>query len=166
MAKKSEFAEKIPVYTKTGDLVEVKQPKVIMENFRGTSMLKIESSRDADAIFRQHPAFKADMEYREVFLIMLLNRQNQVIGMYTVSKGGRTGTVVDPSIIAFVAIGSLASGVILAHNHPSGSIEPSEADIRLTKKVKEGCLLLDITVLDHLIMTQEKYFSFADEGKM
>lgn len=100
----------------------------------------------------------------EAFWIILLNRANRVIKKHQISQGGVAGTVADPKIIFKVAVEELASGIILAHNHPSGNLTASQADIDLTKKLKESGRLLDIQVLDHLIIAGKKYFSFADEG--
>lgn len=100
----------------------------------------------------------------EAFWIVLLNRANRVIKKHQVSQGGVAGTVADPKIIFKVAIEELASGIILAHNHPSGNLSASQADIDLTKKLKESGKLLDIQVLDHIIVGDKSYFSFADEG--
>lgn len=100
----------------------------------------------------------------EAFWILLLNRANRVIKKHQVSQGGVAGTVADPKIIFKVAVEELASGIILAHNHPSGNLAASQADIDLTKKLKESGKLLDIQVLDHLIIGDKSYFSFADEG--
>lgn len=102
----------------------------------------------------------------EAFWIVLLNRANRVIRKQQVSQGGVAGTVADPKIIFKMAIEELASGIILAHNHPSGNLSASQADMALTKKLKESGKLLDIQVLDHIIIAGKKYFSFADEGLM
>jgi DNA repair protein RadC len=95
---------------------------------------------------------------------LLLNRANKCLGEYKVSSGSTTGTVVEPKFIFAAAIKANASGIILAHNHPSGEFNPSSADITLTKKVKDGGLLFDILVLDHIIVTRDDYYSLADEG--
>ncbi len=100
----------------------------------------------------------------EAFWIVLLNRANRVIKKHQISQGGVAGTVADPKLIFKVAVEELASGIILAHNHPSGNLTASQADIDLTKKLKESGKLLDIQVLDHIIIAGKKYFSFADEG--
>ncbi|SDN13352.1 DNA repair protein RadC [Daejeonella rubra] len=102
----------------------------------------------------------------ESFKILLLNRANRVIGVYEVSTGGICGTVVDPRVIFAVAVKSCATSIILAHNHPSGNLTPSEADLQLTSKIRQGGLLLDIMVLDHLILSEDGYYSFANEGLM
>lgn len=100
--------------------------------------------------------------------LLLLNNSNNTLGYVKISQGGITGTVVDIRIIAKYAIESLATAVILCHNHPSGNLKPSEADKILTTKVYKGLELLDIKVLDHIILVpdSEEYFSFADEGLM
>ncbi|MEA3497274.1 MAG: DNA repair protein RadC [Bacteroidota bacterium] len=100
----------------------------------------------------------------EKFYILLLKRSNQIINAKEISIGGISGTIVDPKIIFKYCIEELASSVILCHNHPSGNTKPSNADIELTNKIKQGAKLLDISLLDHLIFTNNSYFSFADEG--
>lgn len=105
-----------------------------------------------------------EIEFRESFKILLLNRSNRVKGVFEVSKGGLNSTVVDPKIVFSVALKTLASGIILCHNHPSGNVKPSNEDIALTKKLKEAGKYLDIDVLDHIIITPDRsYYSFADE---
>src|SRR5688572_668937 len=124
---------------------------------------KISSSRDAVNILRKY--WNDDLlELQEQFKIMLLNRYNKVIGIFTASSGGIAGTVADPKLIFGCALKAAASGIILAHNHPSGSLQASQADIDLTKKLRDGGRLLDIQVLDHIILTSESYYSFADDG--
>ena len=105
--------------------------------------------------------------YQEAFIILLLNRANGVIGYRWISTGGITGTVVDARHIFGVALKCNACGIILAHNHPSGSNQPSSADVAITCKLKNGGQLLEISILDHLIITPQKnYYSFADEGRL
>ncbi|WP_192821282.1 RadC family protein [Rufibacter sp. LB8] len=104
------------------------------------------------------------LEFVEQFKVLLLNRANKVLGLYELSTGGVAGTVADPKLIFVAALKACASAIVLCHNHPSGNLTPSAADIQLTKKIKEGGSLLDIAVLDHLILTSEEYYSFADEG--
>ena len=105
-----------------------------------------------------------DIEIFESFFLLLLNRSNTTIGYVKISQGGTAGTVVDLKIIAKYAVDSLASSVIIAHNHPSVNTTPSQQDIGLTKKCKQGLENLDIKLLDHLIMTDNNYLSFTDEG--
>jgi DNA repair protein RadC len=123
---------------------------------------KITSSKDIFDVFR--PQF-LDLPHEE-FHVLLLNRSNLIIRKEFVSRGGVSGTVVDPKIIFKIAVEHLASSIILCHNHPSGNLKPSDADISLTKKIKEAGILLEIPILDHLIISDTGYFSFADEGMM
>ncbi len=106
------------------------------------------------------------IEFVEQFKVMLLNRANKVLGICEVSTGSSTGTVADPKLIFAAALKANACGIILAHNHPSGNLKASQADLDLTKKMKEGGKFLEIQVLDHIIVTSEGYYSFADEGLM
>ena len=105
----------------------------------------------------------SDLPHEE-FWVIFLSRNNNVIKTDCISKGGVSGTVVDMRLILKPAIENLASGIILAHNHPTGNLKPSQEDIHLTKKVKEAARLIDMIVQDHLIIGDQEYFSFADEG--
>lgn len=127
-----------------------------------TDSPQIKSSDDAARIFWQN--WSDDLDTIESFNILLLNRANRVKGMFTVSKGGISGTVVDARVIFAVAVKALTCSIILSHNHPSGNITPSQADINLTQKLKKAGEVLDIQILDHLILTTEDFYSFADEG--
>ena len=129
-----------------------------------SQMQKVTSSNDAVEVLRT--IWSDTMELREEFYILLLNRAKRVLGFYRVSQGGTTATVVDPKLIFSTALKCNANGVILAHNHPSGNTKPSQEDLSLTKKIKEGGKLLEIQVLDHVILTAESFLSFADEGYM
>lgn len=100
----------------------------------------------------------------EVFLVAYLNRSNKIVHTEMISQGGITGTVADPRVILKKAIEHHAVSMVLCHNHPSGSLKPSKADEQLTQKIKEAARLLDMTVLDHVIVSEEGYYSFADEG--
>lgn len=126
------------------------------------STLKISSSEDAAKLLTEE---LGDLVHEE-FWVIFLNRANHYISRQQISKGGLTGTVADPRIIFQLALQQKATGLILAHNHPSGNLKPSDADIRLTKNLVEAGKVLEILVLDHLIVTQNGYYSFADEGKI
>jgi len=102
----------------------------------------------------------------EAFYILLLNRANKVIREIMISEGGFSGTVADPKKIFKIALEYNASGLILCHNHPSGNIQPSDADIKLTKKLRSAGEMLDLSVVDHIILGEENYYSFADEGTL
>lgn len=126
---------------------------------------KIGSSKDACEILRENWDEGA-MGHHEEMRVLLLNRASKVLGVCLLSVGGLAGTVCDPKIVFQAALKSNASSIILAHNHPSGNLQPSEADLILTKKLVKGGGFLDIKVLDHLILTEEGYLSLADQGLM
>jgi DNA repair protein RadC len=128
-------------------------------NFEKT---KIISSNDAFKVISQF--YFDDIDIFESFFILCLNRNNQTIAYAKISQGGVSGTVVDIKLIAKYAIDCLASGVILAHNHPSGNLKPSPEDIKITERAREALKILDIQVLDHVILTSDGYYSFGDEG--
>ena len=123
---------------------------------------KITCSQDVYDSIRPH---LMDLSHEE-FWILCLNRANEIIKIHQISSGGISGTVADPKLIFKVAIDHLASSIILIHNHPSGNLQASQADIALTEKVKNAGQTLEIPVLDHLIFTDEDYLSFADKGMM
>ncbi len=126
---------------------------------------QIRSSRDAYWILESN--WSDQMALIEEFNILLLDRSNRVMAMCPISKGGVSGTVVDLKIVFASAIKGRASSIILAHNHPSGNLQPSQADIELTKKFEQAGKILDISVLDHLILSPDGvYYSFADDMKM
>ena len=129
---------------------------------RMSEMEKVCGSRDVYAVLQR--IWSPRIDHVEEFMLLCLNRANRVLGWAKISQGGLSGTVTDPKLIFQVALKSNACSLIIAHNHPSGNLQPSEADIHLTRKLKEAGLLLDLPVLDHLILTSEGYFSFADEG--
>jgi DNA repair protein RadC len=105
------------------------------------------------------------IDFVEEFKILLMNRSNLVLGILEISKGGISGTVTDARVIFQAAIKGNASGIICAHNHPSGNLNPSESDTRLTQKIREAGNLMDIQLLEHLIITtDDNYYSFADNG--
>jgi DNA repair protein RadC len=101
---------------------------------------------------------------QEQFSVMYLNRANKVLGVFVASKGGITGTVVDIRLVLAVALKTLATSILLCHNHPSENIKPSKADHDLSLRIKEAAALMDIKVMDHLIISSDNYYSFADEG--
>ena len=123
--------------------------------------IKINSSRDTAALIRKF--YLDDIVLFESFFLLTLDRFNQTLSYAKISQGGVAGTYVDSKIIMKYAVEDLASSVIIAHNHPSGNKQPSPQDRQITSRLKEGLKLLDITLLDHIIITKESYFSFADE---
>ncbi|HNP18078.1 MAG TPA: DNA repair protein RadC [Fulvivirga sp.] len=121
---------------------------------------KITSSSD---VYNLVKSDLLDLSHEE-FWVLLLTRNNQVIKKQLISSGGVSGTVADPKLIFKSALEELASSIILIHNHPSGNLKPSDQDVKLTKKMVEAGRTLEIPVIDHVIFTNESYFSFADEG--
>lgn len=130
------------------------------KDFEQEQKPKIATSKDA---FEMLKGDMMDLSHEE-FWVLLLNRANRVYKKKRVSEGGVSGTVADPKIIFKMALEELASGVIVAHNHPSGNLTASQSDIDLTRKLKEAGKFLEIQLLDHLIIAGQKYYSFADEG--
>jgi DNA repair protein RadC len=126
----------------------------------------INSSLDAYNVVA--PFFPTDkIALQEKFVAMYLNRANRVLGVYELSNGGISGTVVDIRLLLSVALKTAASGIILAHNHPSGNLQPSAQDKEITQKIIAASELLELTILDHLIVSLENsFYSFADEGFM
>jgi DNA repair protein RadC len=122
----------------------------------------IGGSQSAYELIRTH---LQDLPHEE-FWVMYMNRANKILSIENISKGGITGTVADSRLIFTRALDLKSTGIILVHNHPSGSVKPSSQDIDLTKKMKSAGQTLDISVLDHLIISDHGYFSFADEGMM
>jgi len=123
-------------------------------------------TRSTEAIEVLRSVWSSQIEAREEFVVLMLDRSNRVLGYQLLSKGGISGTVADIRLIFSVALEALASSIILAHNHPSGNLKPSEADLSLTRKVKEASKVIDIVLLDHFILTKEGHYSFADEGDL
>lgn len=129
-------------------------------------------ARDREKILSSHDSYEillklydpARIEYVEHFTILLLNRSNQVLGWSHISHGGISGTIADRRVIFQAALLSNATAVILCHNHPSGNLNPSSTDIQLTKEIVSAGRLLDIEILDHVIISPDAYYSFADEG--
>ena len=131
--------------------------------FSGSPIIR--SSADSVKIFREFWD-EQSLTIFESFNVMLLNQANKVIGLYQHSKGGVTGTVADPEMVVLSAVKSLAKGVIISHNHPSGNLRPSQADIEMTNKIKNALKFVDVLLLDSIIITESSYYSFADEGIM
>lgn len=130
---------------------------------KGNCERSITSSRDAVDIFRAH--FDADqMDYRESFFALYLDQANKVLGIKKISECGISSTLVDVRIIMQAALLCNASGIIVSHNHPSGNLKPSAADIKMTDKIKDAAKTLDISLLDHVILTSDSHYSFADDA--
>ena len=143
------FAEMVPVYRQKGEFAKdtISNPKQIHEYLQ--------------SIWNQNT-----IQYTEDFIVLLLNRANKIIGWVRISSGGTSGTVCDPKVIFSLALQGCASSIVLSHNHPSGNMRPSEADIAVTRKIIAAGKFLEIEVLDHLIISTKSYFSFKDDGLM
>jgi DNA repair protein RadC len=153
-----QLAMNFPEWTRVAEVELVYKTKV-----KASERPKISSVKDCYNLLKELWN-ENTIEMQEEFKVMLLNRGNRVIGIYEMSAGGITGTVADPRLILAAAIKSLAVSIILSHNHPSGNLKPSKADEELTQKIKVAAAYHDITVIDHIIITSEGYYSFADEG--
>lgn len=126
---------------------------------------QIKSSKDAYLLLKSSWDH-GKIDYFEQFKILFLNHSFKVLGLYEMSSGGITGTRVDLRMIFSAALKANATNIMITHNHPSGNISPSEADKHMTAKIRQAGELLDIKLLDHLIITSETYYSFADEGAL
>ena len=123
---------------------------------------KMTTSQECANYIRQF--FDSDIAIYESSFVLLLNQSNTTIGWVKLSQGGINGTVMDVQLVAKIAIESLAKSVVICHNHPSGQLFPSDADKHITNLVKQGLKLFCINLLDHVILTEDSYFSFLDEG--
>ncbi|MBZ4187661.1 JAB domain-containing protein [Niabella beijingensis] len=144
-----------------GQVAEVKL--VYKSKVKSGDRLRINDSRHMATTFRN--AWNPEnIELQEECKIMYLNRANHVLGLYSLSAGGTAGTVIDPKLVLVAALRLNASGIVLCHSHPSGSLSPSCADEFVTEKVRTAAKYFDIRLLDHIILTSDGYFSMADEG--
>lgn len=153
-----QLAMNFPEWTRVAEVELVYKTKV-----KASERPKISSIKDSYNLLKEIWN-ENTIEMQEEFKVMLLNTGNRVIGIYEMSSGGLTGTVADPRLILAAAIKSLAVAIILSHNHPSGNLKPSRADEELTQKIKIAASYHAITVIDHIIISKEGYYSFADEG--
>ncbi|NCU04907.1 MAG: JAB domain-containing protein [Chitinophagaceae bacterium] len=147
-----------PAWQKVAEVELVYRSKV-----KASERPMIKSSKDAADLLLHHWN-ESKIDLVEQFKVLLLNRANRVLGIIDISSGGVTGTVADPRLIFVAALKANAVGIIISHNHPSCNLKPSRADEELTQKIKNAGRFLDISVLDHVIVSSEGYFSFADEG--
>jgi DNA repair protein RadC len=134
------------------------------DNVKTTERFQIKCTEDAVKILRI--AFDECMQHHEEAYVIYMNRANRVLGISNISKCGISSTFVDIKIIMQTALKVHASSIIFSHNHTSSLLKPSQEDIRQTKKLKDACGLLDISLLDHIIMTEEDHYSFANEGML
>lgn len=129
----------------------------------GTLQMEKIPVKSSETVFSLFHPIMGDLDHEEFWLLML-NRANRVLGRFKVSQGGLSGTVIDTRIILKKALDNLASSIIVCHNHPSGNMQPSDADVKITEKLKKAAEILEIKLLDHIIIADKSYFSFADEG--
>ncbi|WP_439480048.1 JAB domain-containing protein [Chryseobacterium aquaticum] len=127
------------------------------------SAQKISNSRESYSLITNYWNLNT-IEMQEEVKVILLNKANKVLGIFDLSKGGICSSIIDVKIVLSIALKTLASGIIIVHNHPSANLTPSKADIEITQKLKSACKIMEILLLDHLIITKEDYFSFADDG--
>lgn len=144
---------------------DIPQIKLIYVSDNTRTSERVRGSYDTAEQFRQSFA-PGEIEMQEFFKVMYLNQSNRIIGIHTVSMGGLDKTVIDPKIIFAGALTAKASAMILCHNHPSGAKQPSVHDDALTRQLKSGGDILGIRVVDHIIITGDDYFSYADEMRM
>lgn len=144
------------------DMKNFSQEIILSTKSNKAKGMKITTSADAHREFSF--IWDSDINIRERMKAFYLNTANEIIGFYEVSSGGVAGTIADIRLILAPALLCGASGIILGHNHPSGNLAPSKADIDLTKKIKDAAKLLNTDLLDHIILTETSYSSFADEG--
>lgn len=144
---------------------EIKIQVTFDKKIKMSEITPITSSATAVTILREMYN-KDTFEWTEEMILLCLNRSNKPIGYYKLSSGGIAGTICDPKVVFTIALKSAATGIIISHNHPSGALSPSRADKDITEKIKKAGELLDIKLLDHVILTDEGYYSFADEGEI
>lgn len=150
--------------TNTSAWTQVAEIELIYKSkVKASERPKVTTSSDAYHLLKQSWD-ENKIEFVEQFKILFLNRANKVLAIYELSTGGVSGTVADPKLVFAAALKVNACNIILCHNHPSGNVKPSAADEQLTRKIKEAGKYLDLPVIDHLIITNESYYSFADEG--
>jgi len=138
----------------------------VQARYRPTNVSRFKVSGSADVNSQIRDLWPVDIEHREAMVSVYLNRANNIVGYSIISVGSISGTICDVKMVFQHGLLCNASSVILVHNHPSGNLKPSTADIDLTKKIKEAGSIIEIQMLDHLIITKEGYCSLADEGLM
>lgn len=148
------------------DLFKVAEVELVYKtSVPASERIRVSSSKEAYELFL-HNWNRNKLDFLEEAKMLLLSRANRVLGIYNLSSGGLAGTVVDPRLVYMAALKANAHSIILAHNHPSGSTLPSEQDIRLTRNVYQAGKVLGIELLDHIIVSSQGFYSFADEGKL
>lgn len=142
----------------------LREVSAVYKKHASVQNIKISSSNDVNVYIRK--IFPVVINIREAMMVLFLNNSNRTLGYSVVSIGGITGTVVDVRLVLRDALLTQSTSLILVHNHPSGNLNPSKADISITEKVRKAGKLMDIKLLDHLILTKDTFYSFADFGKL
>lgn len=145
-------------------LSKLREVNAVYRTVNELNNIKITSSRDVADFARKF--YPVDIEIREAMVVLFLNNANRTVGYCVNSIGGLTGTLADVRLILRDALLTQATALILIHNHPSGTLQASESDKQLTRKVKDAAAIMDIKLLDHLILTEDSFYSFADDGKI
>jgi len=145
------------------NITTIQEVKVTYKRPLLSTMPRVRKSQEAEAVLRKF-IDPERIDYKEFFWIILLSRSHHVLGVAQIAEGGTTSTQVNLKEIFQLIIKTNAVNFVLCHNHPSGNLQPSEADIVITRRIKEVAQILDITLLDHLIISSEGYLSFSDEG--
>lgn len=140
--------------------------KIVKEPVAVYMPVSVTQSSDCAAYLREHVFDSGTLGVCEHFWVITINNRNRITGQALIGQGGIEGVVVDVRLIAKYAIETLATRLIVAHNHPSGNLRPSESDLKLTGEIKAALKLFNVNFLDHIILTEDSYYSFADEGKL
>lgn len=147
------------------DTIKIPEIEIIVRYKNGKNTKHKNAKTVSDLYLLARDMFNADqMLWVEEFIMFCMNSAGEVIGYYKVSKGGMSSTIVDVKVIATVALQSLATSVVIAHNHPSGNLQPSSADNEITSRIQDALQLLDILLIDHLIISPTSYYSYRTEG--
>jgi len=143
---------------------KLREVSAVYKKNHSVQNIKVSGSKDVNAFIRT--IYPVEINIREAMLVVFLNNSNNTVGYSLASIGGITGTMVDVRLVLRDALLTQCTSIIMVHNHPSGTVKPSQADIAITDKVKKAGALMDIKLLDHLIITENQYYSFADEGRL
>lgn len=142
----------------------IQEVEIIYSGPKTSKLVQVKTSSEVAKLLRDVVYDARKINYKESFYVLLLNRANKVIAQACVGMGSTSATIMNSKEIFQLALKTNACGIILSHNHPSGNLKPSEADLQITKRINEFGKLIDIQLLDHIILTDESYFSFADDG--
>lgn len=151
---------------KTNSLKACEVTLTYKTNVKPSERSKISNSKDAYELLITRFYPKDTIEHKEIVKTILLNKAHKVLGVINVSEGGIDSSIIDCRLVLQAAILANATSLILTHNHPSGNVNPSECDNRMTLELKKACDFMKISLLDHIIVTNESFFSYADEGKI